>query len=56
MNQDEREVLNGTAASSPSTTTIAPYVCQPPLWSLEHTAGIRERERDQTGGEAERER
>lgn len=56
MNQDDGEVLKGTAASSSSTTTIAPYVYQPPLWSLEYTAGIREREIRQVEREKESDR
>lgn len=54
MNQHDGEVLKGNAASSLSTSAIAPYVCHPTLWSLEYKAGIRER--DQMGRESERNR
>ena len=50
MNQRDREVLKGTAASSPSTTTTAPCVCRPTLPRLEYTARVGERANQAGGG------
>lgn len=44
MNQHDREVYKGNAASSPSSGTVAPHACHPTLWSLEYKVGIRVRE------------
>lgn len=50
MNQHDREVYEGNAASSPSPGTVAPHACHPTLWSLEYKAGIRVRESERDRG------